>query len=112
MESDQELTILPANNDFFKHMFIGFLCTKTTAQALHVKFEHTLDSKVFSGKEFSIKQVHECLESFMIILNLKITLSLDCILMPETHIAYTFSHTSSTAQEYIAPKIQAKHYQD
>ena len=40
------------------------------------------------------------------------TLNLDRIPTPEAQIAYTFSHTSKTAQSYIAPKIQAKYYQN
>ena len=40
------------------------------------------------------------------------TLNLDCMPTPEACIAYTFSRTSGTAQEYIAPKIQARLYQD
>ena len=40
------------------------------------------------------------------------TLNLDRMPTPEAHIAYTFSRTSGTVQEYIIPKIQAKYYQD
>ena len=39
-------------------------------------------------------------------------LNLDCMLTPEARIAYTFSRILGTAQGYIAPKIQAKLYQD
>ena len=40
------------------------------------------------------------------------TLNLDRMPTPEARIAYIFSRTSGTAQGYIAPKIQAKLYQD
>ena len=40
------------------------------------------------------------------------TLNLDRMPTPEARIAYTFSRTSSTAQGYIVPKIQARLYQD
>ena len=88
-------------------MFMKFLCIQTIAQAPHVKFERTSDPEVFSEDGFSTKQVHECLESFGIALYLKITLNFDRMPTPKAHIAYTFSRTSSTAQGYIAPKIQA-----
>ena len=93
-------------------MFIVFLPTQTLAQAPHIKFEYIPDSEVFSGEESSTKQVHEHLESFEIVLNLKITLNLDHMLTLEARITYTFSHISITAQGYIAPKIQARLYSD
>ena len=40
------------------------------------------------------------------------TLNLDRMPTPEARIAYTLSRTSSTAQGYIALKIQARLYQD
>ena len=64
------------------------------------------------GKGSSIEYIHERLETFGIALDLKMTLNLDRMPMPEAHIAYTFSRTSGTAQGYIAPKIQARLYQD
>ena len=39
------------------------------------------------------------------------TLNLDCMLTPEARIAYTFSRTFETVQDYIASKIQAKYHQ-
>ena len=40
------------------------------------------------------------------------TLNFDRMLTPKARIAYTLSRTSGTAQGYIAPKIQARLYQD
>ena len=79
---------------------------------LHAKSERSSDPEIFSGKGSSIEYIHEHLESFGIALDLKMTLNLDHMPMPEARIAYTFSRTSSTAQGYIAPKIQARLYQD
>ena len=112
MESSQEFTMPPTNNDFLRHMFIEFLRTQKTAQTLHVKSEHTSDPEVFFGEGSSTKQVHEHLESFGITLDLKMILNLDRMPTPEARIAYTFSRTSGTAQGYIAPYIQARLYQD
>ena len=93
-------------------MFMEFLHTQTTAQAPHIMSERTPDPEVLSGEGYSTKQVHERLESFDIALNLKMTLNLDHMPTSEARIAYTFSQTSGTAQRYIAPKIQARLYQD
>ena len=112
MEFDQEPIISLTNNDFFRHMFIEFLHIQTIAKAPYIKSQYTLDPKVFSGKRFSTEQVHKRLESSGIALDLKITLKLDCMLMPKTRIAYNFLHTSGTTQGYIAPKIQARLYLD
>ena len=112
MESNQELTMPPVNNDLFRHMFMEFLPTQATAQAPHIKSERTPDPEVFSGEGSSTEQVYERLEFFGIALDLKMTLNLDRMPTPEARIAYTFSRTSGTAQEYIAPKIQARLYQD
>ena len=40
------------------------------------------------------------------------TLNLDRMPTPEARIVYTFSRTSGTVQDYIAPKIQARFYLD
>ena len=91
------------------------LQTQASAQATRLsttKSECTLDPEVFSGEGPSTKVIHERLEFFGIALNLKMTLNLDRMPTPEACIAYTFSRTSGTAQGYIAPKIQAKLYQD
>ena len=40
------------------------------------------------------------------------TFNLDCMPKPKARISYTFSDTSETAQDYIAPKIQANNYQN
>ena len=96
-------------------MFLQFLQTQATAQASqqsHTKLECTPDPEVFFGEGLSTEIIHERLESFGIALDLKMTLNLDCMPTPEARIAYTFSRTSRTAQGYIAPKIQAKLYQD
>ena len=74
-------------------MFVQFLQTQASVpapQASHIKSECTLDPEVFTKKESSIEQVYECLETFRISLNFKITLNLDCMPTPETHIAYIF----------------------
>ena len=95
-----------------------FLQTQASAQATRpsiTKSEKTLQTlKFFLERGPSTKIIHERLESFEIALDLKMTLNLDRMPTPEASIAYTFSHsrTSRTAQGYIAPKIQAKLYQD
>ena len=92
-----------------------FLQTQASAQAIRpsiTKSERTPDPKVFSEERPSTEVIHECLEFFGIALDLKMTLNLDHMPTPEAHIAYTFSRTPGTAQGYIAPKIQAKLYQD
>ena len=91
------------------------LQTQASAQATRpsiIKSECTPDPEVFFGKGPSTEVVHERLKSFGIALDLKMTLNLDRMLTLEARIAYTFSRTSGTAQGYIAPKIQAKLYQD
>ena len=115
MEPDQASAMPPANNDLLQHMFMEFLRTQTTAQATHAshaKFERSLDPEIFSGEGSSIEYIHKRLESFGIALDLKMTLNFDPMPTPEASIAYTFSRTSGTAQGYIAPKIQARLYQD
>ena len=92
-----------------------FLQTQASAQATRpfiTKSERTLDPEVFSGQGPSTEVIHERLKFFGIALDLKMTLNLDRMQTPEARIAYTFSRTSRTAQGYIAPKIQAKLYQD
>ena len=95
-----------------------FLRTQTTTQATkashasHAKSERFPDPEIFFGERSFIEYIHEHLESFGIALNLKMTLNLDHMPTPEASIAYTLSRTSSTAQGYIAPKIQARLYQD
>ena len=117
MEPDQAIAMPPANNNLFQHMFMEFLRTQTTAQATqathasHAKSERSPDPEIFSGGS-SIEYIHKHLEFFGIALGLKMTLNLDRMPMLETRIAYTFSRTSGTAQGYIAPKIQARLYQD
>ena len=115
MEPDQASAMPLANNNLLQHMFMEFLRTQTTAQATHAshaKSERFSDPEIFSREGSSIEYIHEHLESFGITLDLKMTLNLDCMPMPEARIAYTFSRTPSTAQGYIAPKIQARLYQD
>ena len=115
MEPDQAFTMPPANDNLVQHMFMEFLRTQTTVQATHAshaKSERSPDPEIFFGKEFFIEYIHEHLESFGIALDRKMTLNLDRMPMPEARIAYTFSRTSGTAQGYIAPKIQARLYQD
>ena len=115
MEPDQASPMPLANDDLLQYMFMEFLRTHTIAQATHrphAKSERSLDTEIFSGKGSSIEYIHEHLESFGIALDLKITLNLDRMPTPEARIAYTFSCTSGTAQGYIAPKIQARLYQD
>ena len=92
-----------------------FLQTQASAQATRpsiTKSDGTPDSEVFSGEGPSTKVIYERLKSFGIVLDLKMTLNLDRMPTLEARIAYTFSRTSGTAQGYIAPKIQAKLYQD
>ena len=92
-----------------------FFCTQASAQATRpsiTKSERNSDLEVSFGVEPFMEIIHECLESFGIALDPKITLNLDRTPTPEARIAYTFSRTSGTAQGYIAPKIQAKLYQD
>ena len=92
-----------------------FLQTQASAQATKpsiTKLEHTPDPEVFSKEGPSTEVIHERLESFGIALDLKITLNLDGMPTPKARITYTFSRTSGTAQGYIAPKFQAKLYQD
>ena len=110
MESNQEPTIPLANNDLFRHMFIEFIRTQTTAQAPHIKLEYTSDPEVFSGEGSSTEQVYEQLESFEIDLDLKITLNLNRIPILEARIAYTFSRTLDATPGYVVPKIQARLY--
>ena len=118
MEPDQASAMPPANDNLLQHMFMEFLRTQTTAQAtqathaFHAKSERSPDPEIFSGKGSSIEYIHERLESFGIALDLKMTLNFDCMSTPEARIAYTFSCTSGTAQGYIAPKIQARLYQN
>ena len=107
--------MIPANDDLLQHMFMQFLQTQASAQATRPsisKSERTLDPEVFFEKRPSTEVIHECLKFFEIALDLKMTLNLDCRPTPEACIAYTFSRTSGTAQGYVAPKIQAKLYQD
>ena len=95
-------------------MFMQFLQTQASVQASQppsIKSKCKLNSKVFTGKEFSIEQIHEQLKTFEIGLSFMI-LNLDCMPTPETCIAYVFSCTSGTAQGQIGPKIQAKYYQN
>ena len=92
-----------------------FFQTQASAQATKpsiTKSECIPDPEVFFGEEPPTEVIHERLESFRIALDLKMILNLDRMPTPEAHIAYTFSRTSGTAQGYIAPKIQAKLYQD
>ena len=115
MDHHQDTTMTPANDDLFQHMFMQFFQTQAFAQATRpfiAKSKHTPDPEVFSGKGPSTEVIHERLESFRIALDLKVTLNLDRMPPPEARIAYIFSRTSGTAQGYIAPKIQAKLYQD
>ena len=101
---------MSTNDELFWQMFMQFLQKQAIVPAPQVpsiKSKCTLNPKVFTGEGFSIEQIHECLKTIKISLNLKITLNLERILKPETYIAYTFSHTSETAQNYIASKIQA-----
>ena len=115
MDHHQDTTMTPANNDLFQHMFMQFLQTQASAQATRpsiTKSECTLDPEVFSGEGPSTEVIHDRLEFFGIVLDLKMTLNLDRMPTSEACIAYTFSRTSGTAQGYIAPKIQAKLYQD
>ena len=104
-----------ANNDLLQHMFMPFFQTQASAQATKsfiTKSKCTPDPEIFSGEELFTEIIHEHLESFGIALDLKMTLNLDSMPTPEARIAFTFSRTSRTAQGYIAPKIQAKFYQD
>ena len=115
MDHHQDTTMTPANDDLLLHIFMQFLQTKASAQATRppiTKSECTPDPEVFSGEELSTEVIHERLESFGIVLDLKMTLNLDRMPTPEARIAYTFSCTSRTAQSNIASKIQAKLYQD
>ena len=96
-------------------MLMQFLQTQASAQATRasiIKSKCTPDPEVFFGKGPSTEIIHECLEPFEIVLDLKMTLNLDRMPTPEARIAYNFSCTSGIAQGYIAPKIQAKLYQD
>ena len=96
-------------------MFMQFLQIQVSVlafQALNIKSKCTPNSEVFTGKGSSIEQIHERLETFEISFSLKITLNLDPMHTSEAGIAYTFSRTCEKAQGYIAPKIQAKYYQD
>ena len=99
---------MSTNDKLFQQMFIQFLQTSASVlapQASSIKSKRTPDPEVFTGKESSIEQIHECLKIFEISLNLKVTLNLNHMPTPEACIAYTFSRTSGTAQGYIAPKI-------
>ena len=91
-------------------MFIEFLHIQTTAQATHVKFKCTLNPENFSQKEFFTKQVHKRLKFSGIALDLKMTLNLNCMPLPEARVTYKFSRTSGTAHKYITLKIQARLY--
>ena len=115
MEPDQAFTMPPANDNLVQHMFMEFLRTQTTVQATHAshaKSERSLDPEIFFGEGSFIEYIHERLESFGIVLDLKMLLNLDRMPTPEACIAYTFSRSSGTAQGYIAPKTQARLYQD
>ena len=115
MDQHYDITMTPANDDLLQHKFIQFLQTQASAQALKLsitKSKCASDPEVFSGEGPFTKIIHECLDSIGIALDLKMTLNLDRLPTPEASIAYTFLHTSETAQGYIAPKIQAKLYQD
>ena len=104
-----------ANNNLLQHMFMEFLHTQTTVQATHashVKSECSTDPEIFFREGFFIEYIYERLEFFGRALDLKMTLNLDRMPTPEARIAYPFSRTSGTAQEYIVPKIQARLYQD
>ena len=75
-------------------MFIQLLQTQANVlapQALSIKSECTSDSEVFTREGSSIEQIYEHFETFEISFNLKITLNLDCMLISEAHIVYTFS---------------------
>ena len=96
---------MSTNNEFFWQMFMQFLQTQasvTASQAPSIKSKCTQDSEAFTGEESFIEQIHECLETFGISLSLKMTLNLNRMTTSEARIAYTFSRTSGTAQEYIA----------
>ena len=115
MNYHQDTTMTPANDDLLQHMFMQFFQTQAFAQATRPsinKSKRTPDPEVFSGKGPFTKVIHECLESFGIALDLKMTLNLDRMPTPEARIAYTFSRISGIAQGYITPKIPAKLYQD
>ena len=108
MNYHQDITMSPANDNLLQHMFMQFLQTQASAQATRpsiTKSECTPDPEVFSGKGPPTEVIHECLESFEIALDLKMTLNLDRMPTPKARIAYTFSRTSGIAQGYIAPKI-------
>ena len=75
------------------------------SQAPNIKSKCTLVPKLFTGERSTIKQIHECLKTFGISFNLKMTLNLDRMLTLEACIAYIFSRISGTAQGYIVPKI-------
>ena len=90
-----------------------FLQTQASAQATRpsiTKSECTPDAEIFSREGSSTEVIHKRLKSSGIAFDLKMTLNLDRMLIPEARIAYTFSRISGTAQGYIAPKIQAKFY--
>ena len=96
-------------------MFMQFLQTQAsvpTSQAPNIRSKRTPDPEVFTEKKLSIKQIYEHFKTFEISLNFKMTLNLNRMPTLKARIAYTFSHASGTAQGYIAPKIQAKYYQN
>ena len=102
-------------NKFFRQMLIQFPQTQASVpafQAPKIKSEYIPDPEVFTGEGFSIEQILKLFETFEISFSYKMTLNLDCMPTPESHIVYTFSRISGTAQGYIAPKIQAKYYQN
>ena len=96
-------------------MFMQFLQTQASVlapQAPSIKSKCTADQEVFTREGSSIEQIHKRFKTFEISLNLKMTLNLDRMPTPEARISYISSRTSRPAQGYIAPKIQAKYYQD
>ena len=114
MSSGQNFNML-INDELFQQMFMQFLQTQASVpapQAPSIESECTLDPEVFTGENFSIKQIYKYFKIFGISFNPRITLNQDCMPTPEARSTYIFTRTFGTAQGYIASKIQAKYYQD
>ena len=100
------------NNKFLHNMFAEFIQIQATNTTPKTKSKHTADPEIFSGNSGNTEIMYEKLESFIISLSLKITLSTDWYPTETSWIAYVFSHTTGTVQSHISAKITAGQYID
>ena len=100
------------NDKFLCNMFAQFMQIQATNTTPKSKSECTADLEIFSGDGGNMEITHEKLESFIMLLSLKMTLNTDWYPTETLWIVYVFSHTTGTAQSYISAKITAGQYID